>query len=233
MGTQMKLKWDAILTATLVACALITTTVVIRREFIASRAAAQEATQKPQFIEDWRPLRDQGVQLGMSDAPVQLIEFADFECPFCGSFHTQLRTLRERYTTQVSLTYIHFPLPGHRFALPAARAAECAGNQGRFEAMYDRLFDEQDSFGLKPWSDYATAAGVPDLATFDACIKKSDPIRRVEQGREYGTKLEIRATPTLIINGWRLARPPSAEELDAMVKAVLAGKGPVPGARKS
>src|SRR5260370_32414860 len=104
--------------------------------------------------------------MGSTQAPVQLLEFADFECPFCATFHKDVKSLRTRYPTQVALTYVHFPLPMHRFAEAAARVAECASDQGRFEAMYDQLFDEQDSFGLKPLSEYATKAGVSDRAAF-------------------------------------------------------------------
>jgi protein-disulfide isomerase len=228
----VKLKWEAILTATLVGCVLLTTALVVRREFFAPpQATAQDAIQKPKFIKEWRLHREQGVQLGPISAPVQLIEFADFECPYCGSFHTQLRALRERYPAQVSLTYIHFPLAGHRFALPAARVAECAGDQGHFEAMYDRLFDEQESFGLKSWSDYAKEADVPDLARFDICIKETGRVARIEEGKRLGEKLDVKATPTLVVNGWMLGRPPNADELDNMVKAVLAGKIPTTAIR--
>jgi protein-disulfide isomerase len=95
--------------------------------------------------------------------------------------------------------------------------------------MYDRLFDEQESFGLKPWSDYAKEAGVPDLVRFDTCIKETGSVARIEEGKRLGQKLDIKATPTLIVNGWMLGRPPTADELDAMVKAVLSGKSPVAG----
>jgi protein-disulfide isomerase len=99
--------------------------------------------------------------------------------------------------------------------------------------MYDRLFDEQDSFGLKPWSEYAAAAGVPNIADFDACMKKNDPIARIEVGRALGAKLNVQGTPTLIVNGWMLRHPPSQEELEAMVKDVLAGKNLFSNADKS
>jgi protein-disulfide isomerase len=221
------MKLDAILTTTLVMCAVITTGVIIKREFFPSAQAGRAAEQKPALIPHWQDYLDKGVRMGPQQARVQLIEFADFECPYCGSFHKTLKTVRDRYPDDVSLEYVHFPLPMHRFAIPAARVAECAADQGRFEAMYDQLFNGQESFGLKPWSDYATAAGVPDLAAFDACAKKTDPIPRIEQGKELGKKLDVQGTPTLIVNGWKLGRPPSPEELDAMVKAVLAGKSPV------
>jgi protein-disulfide isomerase len=90
--------------------------------------------------------------------------------------------------------------------------------------MHDQLFDGQDQLGLKSWDDYATAAGVPDIPTFDACIKKTDPIRRVEEGKALGAKLDVQGTPTIIINGWKLGNPPTEAELDQMVQRVLAGK---------
>jgi protein-disulfide isomerase len=104
--------------------------------------------------------------------------------------------------------------------------AECANDVGRFEAMYDALFEGQDQFGLKPWDDYATAPGVPDIPKFDAWIKKTDPTPRVEEGKALGAKLDVQGTPT-IINGWKLGHPPSEAEIDRMVQRILAGKQPV------
>lgn len=224
----MKSKWDFLVTSTLVVCAVITTGLVIYRQFFdATAGPGIPAPQKTVLVEDWKSHVGEGAQLGSSSAPVQLIEFADFECPFCGSFHKTLKELRARYPEQIALSYVHFPLPGHRFAEPAARVAECAGAQDRFEAMHDRLFEEQDQIGLKPWSEFAQEAGVADLGTFDACIKDTAPVAKVEAGKQLGNKLDIRGTPTLIVNGWKLGQPPSAADLDKMVKAILAGKNPV------
>jgi protein-disulfide isomerase len=223
----MKLKWDTALTVTLVTCALITTGLVIRRELFAPSVAVRQPEQKPVLIDNWRAQLDKGVLLGRLSAPVQLIEFADFECPFCASLHKTLKAVRARYPMQVALIYVHFPIPGHRFAIPAARVAECAAEQGRFEAMHDQLFEAQESFGLKTWSEYASAAGVANLSEFDTCVNRTDPIQRVEDGKQFGKALNVQATPTLIVNGWKLGRPPTEDELDRMVKAVLAGKNPI------
>lgn len=100
---------------------------------------------------------------------------------------------------------------------------------GLVEAMYDQLFEGQDQFGLKPWDDHATAAGFPDIPAFDACIKKTGPIPRVEEGKALGAKLDVKGTPTIIINGWKLGKPPTEAELDQMVQRTLAGKQLVDG----
>jgi protein-disulfide isomerase len=223
----MKIKLDVVITATLVACAIITTGVVLRREYMGPADTRGPAEQKPVLIAQWQDYVGQGVGVGPTEAPIRLIEFADFECPYCGEFHKKLKAVAARYKNQIGLTYVHFPIPGHRFATPAARVAECAAEQGRFEAMHDRLFEEQDQFGLKPWDDYASAAGVPNIPAFDTCIKKTDSIPRVEEGKALGAKLNVQGTPTIIINGWKLGHPPTEQELDGMVKNILAGKIPV------
>lgn len=226
-----KANLSSIFTVILVLCAMLTTGLVIRHEFyggarLGSRSPANTA---PIFVPEWQSDQKVGIRVGSASAPVQLLEFADFECPFCGKFHKVFKEIERKHPNQVSLTFIHFPIPGHRFALLAARVAECAGDQGKFDAIYDELYGEQDQFGLKPWSDYAAAAHVPDVTAFDACIKKTDPIQRVVEGKALGSKLDVKGTPTIIINGWKLAQPPSEQELGDMVKRILAGKNPVDG----
>lgn len=226
---DMKSKLDVLITATLVVCALTTTGVLLHREMLSPTAPLARLDQKPVLIPSWRDELAAGVRIGPVGAPVQLIEFADFECPYCGSFHKMLKVVRERFPDQVSLVYVHFPLAMHRFAMLAARLAECAADQGRFAAMYDQLFEGQDQLGLKPWNDYAVAAGVPDITAFDACIKKTDPIPRVEEGKALGAKFDVQGTPTVIINGWKLGHPPTAEQLEQMVRRILAGNEPIDG----
>jgi protein-disulfide isomerase len=222
----MNSRLDAVITATLVACALVTTSLIVRREFFAPPPPPQ-AERKSLFIKDWREHLAKGIRMGSEQAPVQFLEFADFECPFCASLHKDLKALRGHYSTQIALTFVHYPLPTHRFAEPAARVAECADDQGRFEAMHDLLFEQQDKFGLKPWSEFATEAGVADSAAFETCIKRTEPIPRVVEGEQLGKQLNVHGTPTVIVNGWKLGYPPNEQELDRMVKAVLAGKSPV------
>lgn len=223
----MRTGFELSITIVLVTCALVTSGLVIRHELFSTSPQIRQREQRPIYIETWRAPLQAGIRMGPGDAPVRLIEFADFECPFCGSFHKTLKTIEARHPKEIGLTYVHFPIPGHRFAMLAARVAECANDQGRFEAMYDELYDGQDQFGLKPWDDYATAASVLDLAAFDTCIKMTDTLPRVEEGKALGAKLDVQGTPTIIINGWKLDHPPNEQELNGMVTAILAGRNPV------
>src|SRR5262249_25079526 len=99
--------------------------------------------------------------------------------------------------------------------------------QGRFEAMHDRLFEQPESFGLKSWSDYAKEAGVPDLTAFEICTQSAEPVPQLTAGEKLARQLDLRGTPTLIVNGWKLPEPPKEPELNEMVQAILHGKSPV------
>lgn len=222
----MKTNWDTVFTATLVASAAMIAVVLVHREFFSSSAAVVENPQ-PVFLENWRDYLDKGKLLGRSDAPVQIIEFGDYECPFCASLQNDLKALRSRYSEELAITYVHFPLEYHRFAIPAARVAECAGLQGRFEAMHDVLFEQQNAFGLTSWVTMATQAAVPDLPKFDECVGSNEEVSGVLAGKKLGNEINVDFTPTLIVNGWKLGYLPSAAELESMIKAVLAGRSPV------
>ena len=113
---------------------------------------------------------------------------------------------------------VHFPLENHRFAIPAARAAECALAEDRFADYVDLIFEKQDSLGLKTWVSYAVDSGVQDTVSFKQCNASEQPLPRVERGLELGGQIDARGTPTVIINGWRLPVP--AYDGEAYVLAI-------------
>lgn len=213
----------------LVICALATTALVARRELMTqytSGASTKVAALK--YVENWRSDLARGVRMGSPRAAVQMLELADFECPYCRSMHGLLQSVRAKHPDSVALTFVHYPLAGHRFAVVAARAAECAEAQDRFEAMHDQLFLGQESFGQVPWSEFAAKASVPDIAGFEQCMKAIAPIPRLDAGKALGQRLGLIGTPTLIINGWMLSHPPNLEELERMIDNVTAGKPAIP-----
>jgi protein-disulfide isomerase len=154
---------------------------------------------------------------------------ADFQCPYCASFHTTLKAIQKHYPRDVAVTFMHHPLLMHSHAEAAARAAECAAEQDRFSAMHDYMFENQGALGKTPWIELARAAGVADSSQFDACMTSSPVVdARIQAHKNLGDKtFAIRATPTLIINGWKLSEPPDHAALNKMVEAALAGKAPV------
>jgi protein-disulfide isomerase len=207
----------------LIVATLLGATSVHREFFGPSRPTAPMAL-APEHMKNWQEALAVGTFVGDTSAPVKVIEFADLECPFCKTFHTRFQTLKGRYGKNVALVFVHFPLPMHRFARPAGRALECAREQGRFDHFQDIVYAKQDSLGLKSWLSYATEAGIVDSGRFSHCIAETTKVANVESGLSLGSKLGIRGTPTVIVNGWRFRGVPSDSALSAIVDGVLAGR---------
>jgi protein-disulfide isomerase len=221
MGTLI----DRIITVALTIVAAVMVVIFFRREIRPASQSGQPVG-VPQLVSDWQDLLSAGIRVGSPNAQITVVEFIDFECPFCKRADSTLIAVRKAFSTEVAVVYIHFPLANHRFALPAARVAECAHLQGRFDAMRALLYAKQDSFGLKPWSAYAREAGVADLAEFNTCNAQTEELPRVKQGLKVGEDIGVRGTPTILLNGWRFPQPPTYRELEAPITNLLAGKSP-------
>ena len=203
-----------------IALCVLAVTIFVRRESDAS----QSQTTNPVDIyrPAWRSFAASGTRIGPADAPVQVIELADFECPGCRTFYRTWSAAKSRFGDSVALTYVHYPLAYHRFALAVATAAECANAQGRFADMYALLFTKQDSIGLKSIDAFARDAHVTDSIAFRTCVSQPDTAPAVRRGLALGKALSLRATPTILVNGLQLGRPPSEEALIAMIQRELA-----------
>jgi protein-disulfide isomerase len=149
---------------------------------------------------------------------VKIVEFSDFQCPFCARTHPAVDAVRRRYPERVAVLYRHFPLDAiHPFARPAAVASECAGRQGRFGEFATLLFAQQDSLGAKPWSRFAAQAGVADAPAFERCVRESRTLAEVDRDAKLGTATRIEVTPTLVINGTLRPGAITEAELDSLV----------------
>lgn len=215
---------DQAVSLVLVLCALATTAIVVRRELRPSPGPSPGPLQATKHIRSWKALAATGRRIGLADAPLQLIEFGDFECPACAGFHRQLAAESFKHKADIAIHYVHYPLPYHRFATPAAKAAECAADQGRFNEMHQLLFAHQDSLGLKPWASFAASALVDDTVRFNHCLDADPPKARVDAQRALGDSLGITGTPTFIANGWLLSRVPTLTELDSLIREVAGGR---------
>ncbi len=179
-------------------------------------------SQQPVPIENWEQYLTAGHRIGPADAKVVIIEFADFECPACRMFTLQgMKPLLERYPDDVALVFRHWPLKIHKFAYQSARVAECAAEQGQFEAIHDLLFEKQDSIGLKSWRSYAEDSGVPDLARFDACAARTGPVAAIDADSAIPPQLEATGTPVVILDGIRYPGAPMPSRLATLVDSAL------------
>jgi len=170
-----------------------------------------------------------GYTLGSGDAPVEITEYLDFECPVCASFATiQMPTIKEQLvnTGRVRWRYRDFPLPGHRYSRFSAHAAQCAGAQGKFFEMHDQLFYNHQwaQTGKDParlFRDLARAAGV-DLAQYDQCMQSGQFAARIEFSRQEGDRLLVDGTPTFFVNGQKLSfrRLPNSDDFKALVDSI-------------
>ena len=175
------------------------------------------------MVEDWRTLADGGHAWGSRDAKVVIVSFFDFECGACRRFALGAeRTVKGLFGDRISVVVRHLPLSYHRLAFPAAKASECAADQGRFEEIYELLFRKQDSLGIKSLTSFAREGGVRDLQAFESCMSSPHVEDRISFDKEAAKLAGARATPTVIINGLRLAQSPTIEELVSIVRNSLA-----------
>lgn len=199
-------------------CAVVTTALVVRREFF---PAAQAQAPRPEKVPEWRSFAREGHRMGPVEAPVTIVVFSDFQCPFCAVLMSRLDEVRRAHPGDLAIVYRHFPLASHPHALSAARASDCAAEQDRFAAFHDALFAAQDSIGVVPWTRFATVAGVPDQARFQSCVKGTGALATVERDAAAARRLRVTGTPTLLINDVRLQGSVRLDTLEAYVRRAL------------
>ncbi|MDP6979635.1 MAG: DsbA family protein [Myxococcota bacterium] len=144
-----------------------------------------------------------GAGRGPADAPVTIVEFSDYECAFCGRAEATLKQVDALYPGQLRFVYRHLPLDFHDNAMPAARAAICAGAQSRFWDYHDRLFANQRALAPPQLLQYADELGL-DGAAFRSCYEDPATQAQVENDMAIARQLGASATPTFFINGIEL-----------------------------
>lgn len=167
---------------------------------------------------DLRYGRDSEVEIDVAGAPVRgapmapvtIVEFSDFECPYCGAAHPALKQVVREFDGQVKLVFMHYPLTeGHPHAMQAARATVAAGNQDKFWEMHDLLFENQQALSEEDLERYAQQIGL-DMERFRADMRAEETQRKVEQDKALGRRLGVTGTPTIFVNGRRFREPPRA-----------------------
>lgn len=149
-----------------------------------------------------------GYVKGSPTAPVEITEFADYQCPFCQTLATlQMPTIETRLiqTGRLRWRYRDFPLQQHQYSRLAAHSAACADEQGKFWPQHTRIYEGQADWAESSdagtlFQRYAEQSGV-DLGRYDACMKSGKYAGRIQASYEEGTKLGVHLTPTLLVRG--------------------------------
>ena len=137
--------------------------------------------------------------LGSKNAPVMLVEFADYECPYCQKVAFAIKKLQSDLGGKLAVAYKDFPLPMHAHAEKAAEAARCAGKQGQFWAFHDQLFSSKE-LDIDQLKVQAHALKLDSVA-FDKCLDGGETAAVVQQDREQGLRLGLTGTPSFFVNG--------------------------------
>ncbi|NBX69199.1 MAG: hypothetical protein EBR01_09595 [Proteobacteria bacterium] len=138
---------------------------------------------------------------GNAKAPVTIVEFSDFQCPFCSRAVPIIDRIKKEYgQDKVRIVFRDMPLPNHNRALPASLAARCANEQGKFWEMHNTLFENQQKLEDKDLKDYAKTVGL-DVTKFNQCYDSKKYMGDLEKSRSEAESVGIAATPSFLING--------------------------------
>jgi len=205
--------------------------------------ASRPKTQVTRLDPNLPAMKAEGYLLGSPNAPVEVIEFADFECPACGQFATltepDVRT-RLVNTGQVRVRYIDYPLPMHKNTWDASLAAACANDQGKFWEMHDALFANQDRWNGEATrrprgviADLAKGIGL-DMTKYGSCMDADTHRAKIQSHLAEAEKRNIGQTPTFVFNGTVVPSALAYDRFKAYVdEAAKAAPATAPAATKA
>ena len=149
--------------------------------------------------------------LGPASARLTMVEFGDFQCPYCGAVQPTVKQVLATYPNDVALAFVNFPLTMHPYALPAAEAFMAADRQGKAWEMHDQMFANQQALTDADLDGYAQVIGL-DLVQFDADRSSPEIADEVAQDKALGISLGVDSTPTFFIAGsWIVGNQPFSE----------------------
>jgi len=182
-------------------------------------------TEEPQFIR--YDVASEGFpSIGPEDAPITIVEFSDYQCPYCTRWHEQVyKPLLNAYPGKIRLVYRHFPLTSiHPDAFPAAEAAMCAGEQNAYWPLHEKIFSK-DALGSSVYLQYAQELDL-DMTAFESCITEHKYQEAVQADLDFAVDLGVRSTPTFFINGLAIVGAQPLDVFKQVIDKELAGEIP-------
>ncbi|MFC2162607.1 DsbA family protein [Candidatus Altiarchaeota archaeon] len=156
----------------------------------------------------------------VSDDAVKIIEYSDFQCPYCARAVPIIDQIKDKYGSKVDIQFKHYPLDFHQNAAKAAEAAECARDQDKFWEYHDILFANQASLSVGNLKQYARQAGL-DTKTFNGCLDSGEKKPIVDADTREGASLGVRGTPTFYINGQQIVGAQPFEVFSQIIDTMI------------
>lgn len=192
----------------------------------------------PQIVEDLKKMEAQNQPLtpelqaaiaastapafGPENAKVKVVEFSDFQCPFCSRAAETVHKIREKYSDKVRFVFRQFPLPMHAQAHGAAEAALAANAQGKFWEYHDVLFKNQQALDRPALENHAKEAGL-NVAQFKKALDDKKTVEQVDADMKLGEQVQVQGTPTMFVNGARVDNPSDFNAVSTMIDEALKG----------
>jgi len=174
------------------------------------------------------PLRTQvadvGPARGPASAPVTIVEFSDFQCPFCGRLIPTLDQVKAKYGDKVRIVFRQFPLPMHPNAQKAAEASLCANDQGKFWEMHDAMFKNQQELAVDSLKSKAAALGL-NADSFNKCLDSGKYVAKIQEDQKAGSAAGVNGTPAMFINGRFISGAVPIEQITSVIDEELKRKG--------
>jgi protein-disulfide isomerase len=182
-------------------------------------------TEEPQFIRYDVPAEG-FYSLGPEDAPITIVEFSDYQCPFCRRWHDEVyEPLLAAYPGQIKLVYRNLPLTSiHPDAFSAAEAAMCAGEQDAYWAYHEKLFSSEN-LGNQFYTQYAQELSL-NMDVFESCLSDHKYKAAIEADSDFAVNLGVRSTPTFFINGLAIVGAQPLDVFKQVIDKELAGEIP-------
>lgn len=169
-----------------------------------------------------QPVSERDHAEGAADAPLTLVEYGDYQCPYCGAAYPIIKRVQKTLGKKLRFVFRNFPLTqAHPYALIAAEAAEAAGLLGKFWPMHDVIYENQDKLSPEALARWAHDLGLAD-AKLQEVLEGPEIDRRIKEDRKSGIRSGVNGTPTFYINGTRYDGSPDYESLLAALDSELA-----------
>jgi len=213
---------DRLISSVVIVVALGVVALAFKRE--ASRPAGSTPGLRFEVIGDWESVR-RSVKWLDSAGVVEVVQFGDFECPYCRRFAESVEGMSDSVRRLVREGFLAFPLPSHPEARPAALEFLCSASS-EARTVHDVLFEAQDSLRSIGARSILASRGLGTSSAHRECVGGNAAAAAVDSNLALGRQLGVRATPTVIVGKWVLSQPPTTAELERIIRAVVAGRDP-------